>query len=102
MTVHCGHCYETHATVGKARVCANANPDCELEEPSSYQFGEEGPMHCGVLMLPILWGMPGPSAYEAEQRGELIVGESCMVSPMNPNWQCSVCGHRHYPTMRRS
>jgi hypothetical protein len=59
-------------------------------------------MHCGVLMLPILWGMPGPSAYEAEQRGELIVGGSCMVSPMNPKWQCSVCGLRHYPMLRRS
>jgi len=56
-------------------------------------------MHCDRPMLPILWGYPGHDAYEAQKRGELVIGGSCMVGPENPDWQCPVCGFQDYGTL---
>lgn len=47
--------------------------------------------HCGQVAVPILYGMPAPSAMEAADRRELILG-GCDYSPSNPTWGCYSCG----------
>lgn len=46
---------------------------------------------CRAPMLPILFGMPTHEAFEASERGEVILG-GCCVTGNDPDWQCPTCG----------
>lgn len=48
--------------------------------------------HAGVE---IFWGMPGPAAFEAEARGEIVLGGCDIPRDEDgdaPNTQCTSCG----------
>ncbi|MEA2199454.1 MAG: hypothetical protein QOI89_50 [Solirubrobacteraceae bacterium] len=42
---------------------------------------------------PILYGMPGSEAFEASERGELVLG-GCLIGEADPDVACGACGHR--------
>ena len=46
---------------------------------------------CASPMIQILFGMPTPEAFEAAERGEIILG-GCCVTGSDPEWQCPKCG----------
>jgi hypothetical protein len=47
---------------------------------------------CGELAVrPILYGMPTPSAFEAAERGEFIIG-GCCIFPGQADKRCTACG----------
>ena len=48
---------------------------------------------CGALapMLPIVFGFPMADLFEAEQRGEIVLG-GCVVDVEDPTHRCSACG----------
>ena len=41
--------------------------------------------------LRIGYGYPGNDLFEAEQRGELVLG-GCLIGPESPEFQCRDCG----------
>ena len=43
--------------------------------------------------VPIVYGLPGREAFEAEQRGELVLG-GCVIEEGGPTRQCVECGER--------
>jgi hypothetical protein len=46
---------------------------------------------CGGRMVPIAYGYPGVEMWEAEQRGEIVLG-GCCVDPGMPTEMCRECG----------
>ncbi len=46
---------------------------------------------CGGRVVPIIYGMPSPEAWDGARRGRLIVG-GCVVFPGQPGAQCVDCG----------
>jgi len=49
---------------------------------------------CGLRHgVPILYGLPGPDAADAQQRGEVVLG-GCIVAPDQPDRACTACGHQ--------
>ena len=51
---------------------------------------------CGGKVLDILYGMPMGEAFEAEERGEIILGGCCIQidgegNSLMPDWQCKKC-----------
>lgn len=46
---------------------------------------------CGGKVVIINYGEPTYEAYQAEQRGELVLG-GCLIGPNAPDWQCVQCG----------
>ena len=46
---------------------------------------------CDVVLVPVLYGYPGPEAVEAAERGEVVLGGCCVEEP---RWACPVCGDR--------
>jgi hypothetical protein len=48
--------------------------------------------HCGSAAepLPIVYGYPTHEAFEAEQRGELVIG-GCLIGDESPDYQCRDC-----------
>lgn len=49
--------------------------------------------HCGsVNTVRISYGLPTERAFEAEKRGELVLG-GCCIFPDNPTRHCKDCGH---------
>lgn len=53
---------------------------------------------CGGKVLPIAYGYPGPEMWEAEQRGEIVLG-GCTVDPGLPTSVCTGC-RRQLGTLR--
>ena len=50
--------------------------------------------NCGAVAgVPIVYGLPGRDAFEAEQRGELVLG-GCVIEEDAPTHQCVECGDR--------
>jgi len=47
---------------------------------------------CGGEAVEIIYGMPTHELFEAEQRGEVVIG-GCLVSGDDDNWQCKKCGY---------
>lgn len=47
---------------------------------------------CGAKTVPILYGEPTPDAFQAAERGELVLG-GCVVSDDSPSRTCTTCGH---------
>lgn len=52
--------------------------------------------HCGGKLLPILYGEPTPEAYEACEKGLLILGGCCVDVKGEgylkmPKWECKDC-----------
>lgn len=46
---------------------------------------------CGSSkVIPIQYGYPAPEAFEAAERGEIVLGGS-IVSSENPEWLCASC-----------
>lgn len=45
---------------------------------------------CGSTMTPIVYGYPGPDMFEAEERGEVVIG-GCVVFDGRPSWRCTSC-----------
>jgi hypothetical protein len=43
--------------------------------------------------IPIVYGMPGPDLFEAEERGEVLLA-GCIVSHVDPTWACTACDNR--------
>jgi hypothetical protein len=109
VSIRCGHCSGHHATVKEVRSCASNHPvlteeppDAALDEHRPEAGRDIVPFHCGVMMLPIVWGMPPPNAAEIEKREGIIFGMSCRVGPHNPRWACPVCGRRTGARISRS
>lgn len=49
---------------------------------------------CGAVAgVPLVYGLPGCDAFEAEQRGELVLG-GCVIEEDAPTHQCVECGDR--------
>jgi hypothetical protein len=48
---------------------------------------------CGGVGIPIEYGLPDVELWEAEKRGEAVIG-GCVVEPDNPDYQCGSCGSR--------
>lgn len=48
--------------------------------------------NCGqpLKRVPILYGYPMPEAWEAERRGELVIG-GCIVDDDEPEYACADC-----------
>ena len=51
---------------------------------------------CGGKVVKILYGEPSIEAFEAEDRGELILGGCCIQidgegNSLLPDWQCKKC-----------
>jgi hypothetical protein len=40
--------------------------------------------------VPIAYGYPSPETWEAEQRGEVVIG-GCLVGPESPAYECRDC-----------
>jgi hypothetical protein len=102
MDMSCGFCDDGHQSIEDYWHCAALHGSFRKRAPVDVTFVEDGepatdeeaPVHSGVRMLPLLWGMPAPGAYEAEKRGEVIVAGSCLIGPDSERWACPVCGHR--------
>ncbi|SNY81161.1 hypothetical protein SAMN04244553_2744 [Nocardia amikacinitolerans] len=47
---------------------------------------------CGRRGIPILYGMPAPSARALAAAGLISLG-GCVVVAGNPDWSCRACGH---------
>jgi hypothetical protein len=48
---------------------------------------------CGsVENVRIVYGMPGPELFEAEERGEIALG-GCVIGSDDPNRRCVACGN---------
>lgn len=45
---------------------------------------------CGESLIEIVYGMPGIELFEAEERGEVILG-GCCVSDDDPKYRCKKC-----------
>ena len=45
---------------------------------------------CGENLIEIIYGMPGSELFEAEERGEVILG-GCEVSDDQPEYRCKNC-----------
>jgi len=62
------------------------------------------PVCAGTRILRILYGSPTADAMMAVDRGEALLG-GCIVTPGQPDWECSRCRHRWYdpqdPARRR-
>jgi hypothetical protein len=91
-SIGCWFCGGFHATIDGVRRCAIVGT--RNRRRSGRESFDEPPQHCGVVMLPILWGYPSDAAFDAQDRGELIIGGSCVVSDTNPEWQCPKCHHQ--------
>jgi hypothetical protein len=52
--------------------------------------GETACPACGGTLVPIVYGLPGPEAAEAANRGEIALG-GCMVTGDDPQFQCAAC-----------
>lgn len=50
---------------------------------------------CGGKLVPIMYGLPGPEAAEASQRGEIALG-GCIVSGDDPQFACAACREQYY------
>lgn len=48
---------------------------------------------CGGDSLHIVYGLPAPDAFEAEERGEIRLG-GCCVDGDSPDRECTRCGFR--------
>jgi hypothetical protein len=48
----------------------------------------------GSAVVPILYGLPGPKAFEAAERGEVVLGGCLIPEPPLPRWACRGCGTR--------
>ncbi len=42
-------------------------------------------------VIPIIYGLPAPEAFEEEKKGKLVLG-GCCVGPDSPDWYCKSCG----------
>lgn len=45
---------------------------------------------CGERLIEIIYGMPGSDLFEAEERGEVILG-GCCLSGDDPKYHCKNC-----------
>ena len=67
-------------------------------------FSERKPAKCPACgskrVVGIVFGMPGVELFEAEQRGEVVLG-GCCVSTFDPDWQCLDCETSIYPERLR-
>ena len=45
---------------------------------------------CGEKLIPIVFGMPSSELFEAEKRGEVILG-GCEVFEDGPDYHCKKC-----------
>ena len=46
---------------------------------------------CGsAAVVRIVYGLPGHEAFEAAERGELVLG-GCVISSDSPLWACTAC-----------
>jgi len=45
---------------------------------------------CGGKLVSIVYGLPGPEAAEAANRGEIALG-GCLVTGDDPQFQCVAC-----------
>ena len=45
---------------------------------------------CGNNLIEIVYGMPSSELFEAEERGEVILG-GCCLSGDDPKYRCSNC-----------
>jgi hypothetical protein len=43
--------------------------------------------------VPIVYGLPDPSTFEASERGEVELG-GCLVGDADPDMACTACGYR--------
>lgn len=63
-------------------------------------FIKEGCPSCRHLSgVPLLFGMPGPHMFEAERRGELVIGGCDLISDENGNLlnlACLRCAYHWY------
>jgi hypothetical protein len=58
---------------------------------------------CGELhALPLVYGLPDESMFEASERGEVELG-GCIVGDGDPDMRCVACGHawRTHPMRQR-
>jgi hypothetical protein len=47
---------------------------------------------------PIVYGYPSSETWEAEERGEVVIG-GCLVGPESPDYECRQC-HTALPWIR--
>ena len=47
---------------------------------------------CGGRVVPVEFGMPTDSTFEAAERGEVILG-GCSIPFPTPERRCAECGH---------
>ena len=49
--------------------------------------------HCGkpLKVIPVVYGYPAPEAFDAEQRGELVIA-GCMRGEDDAPYACTNCG----------
>jgi hypothetical protein len=47
---------------------------------------------CGGDVLPVLYGMPGPEMWEADERGEIILG-GCMIEDTAVQCRCGATAY---------
>ena len=57
----------------------------ERSRPTCPECGKGDPLR-------IAYGYPGFDMFEAEQRGELLLG-GCVIEPDSPTWACRACRH---------
>jgi hypothetical protein len=71
-----------------------AKNTCGEDGRSTRMSEPERPMCpvCGSEGIPVLYGMVGPEAGEAQDRGEVIIA-GCLLEPDSPRWGCRN-GHR--------
>ena len=65
--------------------------DEEHEVSSTDRTPSQSCTTCGGRVVPIIYGMPSPEAWDSVRRGQLVVG-GCVVFPGQPRAQCVDCG----------
>ncbi len=74
-----------------------------MHEDPQY-FAKRKPARCpnckSKTVVPIVYGLPTPEAFEDEKKGKLVLG-GCIVGPFDPSWKCTSCGIQIYKEERR-
>ena len=63
----------------------DVTPPVKSSQPTCPECGKGDPLR-------IVYGYPMFNMFEAEQRGELLLG-GCMIEPDSPTWACRDCHH---------
>ena len=56
---------------------------------------------CNGDLIEIVYGMPGPELFEAEERGEVILG-GCCVFEDGPEYHCKNCNLEFSHDLKRT